>query len=142
MYDQKRRTLQVVNAATRTAASRTADWAERLAIGASAACLLHCLALPLALAALPALSSALSLPESFHVWVLASAIPTALLALTHGRSRHGHSWPLVAGLVGLTLLAIAGLMLEGRSETLVTVLGSTTLAIAHLANWRIRHACC
>ena len=125
-----------------TAATRRADWAERLAIGASAACLVHCLALPLALAALPALSSVLSLPESFHVWVLAIAIPTALLALLHGRARHGRGWPLVAGLSGLTLLAIGALVLEGGSETLATVLGSLTLALAHIANWRMRHACC
>ena len=129
--------MQGVNAAT-----RRADWAERLAIGASAACLVHCLALPLAFAALPALSSVLSLPESFHLWVLAIAIPTALLALLNGRTRHGRSWPLVAGLSGLTLLAIGGLLLESGSETLATVLGSLTLALAHVANWHMRHACC
>ena len=118
-----------------------ADWAERIAVGGSLMCLVHCLALPLVIAALPALSNALSIPEDFHQWVLALAIPTALVALVQGQARHHRRWPLAIGLVGLCLLACGAFLLdESAAETVVTVTGSLTLATAHIGNWRMRHA--
>ena len=116
------------------------DWVERAAIGASTLCLIHCAGLPLLLAALPALSSLIHVPESFHVWVLAFAVPSSALALLSGRSRHRQAYPLLAGIAGLVLLATdALLLLGGPWETPVTILGSLCLAVAHVANWRLRH---
>ena len=118
------------------------DWVERAAVGASLACLVHCLALPLLFAALPALSKVFALPESFHLWALAFAIPMATLALVQGRSRHGAVYPLVLGFAGLTLMAIGAILLGGTpAETVATVIGSLTLATGHVMNWRLRHAC-
>ena len=94
-------------------------------------------------AALPALSSVLTVPESFHCWVLLFAAPAAAVALVAGRARHRAVLPLVIGTVGLALLATGALLLnEGRAETLVTVAGSLSLAAAHIANWRLRRGCC
>ncbi|HEX7694925.1 MAG TPA: MerC domain-containing protein [Sphingomonas sp.] len=116
------------------------DWVERAAIGASALCLIHCAGLPLLLAALPALSSLIHVPESFHVWILAFAVPSAALALFGGKRRHRQAYPLLAGLAGLILLATGALLLLGGPwETPVTILGSLCLAFAHVANWRLRH---
>ena len=116
------------------------DWFEWAAMSASLLCLIHCLALPLLIAALPALSRILAIPESFHVWVLAFAVPASGAALVSGRARHGEIWPLVAGAAGLALLAI-GAFLFGQTpgETPVTVTGSLVLAAAHIGNWRLRH---
>jgi hypothetical protein len=117
------------------------DWVERAAVGASALCLIHCIGLPLLLAALPALSSFLPIPESFHVWVLAFAVPTSALALFTGRHHHRRAHPLMIGAAGLILLATGALfLLGGRWETPVTILGSLCLARAHIANWRLRHS--
>ena len=117
------------------------DWFERAAMSASLLCLVHCLALPLVIAALPALSQILAIPESFHVWVLGFAVPTSAAALLAGRARHGASWPLVVGMLGLLLLAMGALMFgETEGETPVTVAGSLALACAHIGNWRMRHA--
>jgi hypothetical protein len=116
------------------------DWVERAAVGASALCLIHCAGLPLLLAALPALSSLIAVPESFHVWVLAFAVPTSALALFTGRHHHRQVYPLMIGAVGLMLLAFGALLLlGGRWETPVTIMGSLCLAFAHIANWRLRH---
>lgn len=116
------------------------DWVERAAIGASTLCLIHCTGLPLLLAALPALSSLIHVPESFHVWILAFAVPSSAPALLSGRSRHRRAYPLLAGIAGLVLLATGALLLLGGSwETPVTILGSLCLAVAHVANWRLRH---
>lgn len=115
------------------------DAADRLALVASGACLLHCLALPLLFAALPVLSHTLALPESFHLWMVAVAIPTSSYALLAGARGHLGP-PLFIGFVGLALLAI-GATIAGETgyEVPVTVLGALTLSIAHVLNWRRRH---
>lgn len=122
-------------------ATAAADWTERLALFGSAACMAHCLALPLLLAAIPAFASVLALPESFHRWVLAVAVPAAAFALLQGRARHGACWPLLLGAIGVAALGLGAFALdEGAAETVATVLGSLMLGGAHLANWRLRHA--
>jgi hypothetical protein len=118
--------------------SRYADWVERAAFAASALCLVHCLALPLVLAALPVLSGILHLPEDIHRWVLLFAIPTSLTALVMGRQMGGPGYPIVMGLAGLGLLAVGAFV--PSIETPATVAGSVTLAFAHILNWRLRHA--
>jgi hypothetical protein len=121
--------------------NRGEDWLDRAALGASMLCLLHCLALPLLLAALPALSRAFSVPESVHLWILAFAVPSSAIALFGGRARHGTAYPIFIGIAGLACLAAGALPLAGTQwDTVVTVPGSILLAIAHLANWRLRHS--
>jgi hypothetical protein len=126
--------------AHRIAAAANADWVERAAVGGSALCLVHCAGLPLLLAALPALSRLMALPESLHVWALAFALPTSAAALFLGYRGHRERWPLLAGGIGLSLLALGALvLLGGPFETLVTIAGSLCLVFAHLSNWRLRH---
>ena len=119
---------------------RLEDMLDRFATGASLLCLLHCLAFPLLIAALPSLSQILHLPESFHVWVVLFAIPGSLWALLAGRSRHGAITPLILGSAGLLFL-IAGISIlhDAGWETQSTVAGSLLLSAAHVFNWRLRH---
>jgi hypothetical protein len=121
--------------------TKYADWVERAALSASALCLIHCLALPFVLAALPVLSSVVTLPVDLHVAILAFAIPSSLAALVIGRRGYRKTAPLAIGIAGLTLLAIGALIFGSSAlETPLTVAGSLTLALAHIANWRLRHA--
>lgn len=116
------------------------DWFDRAALGASFLCLVHCLALPLLFAALPALSHVIAIPESFHVWILLFAVPASGAALLGGRARHRASWPSGAGACGLLCLVLGAFAVERASdETAITVAGSLMLAAAHVANWRLRH---
>jgi hypothetical protein len=116
------------------------DWLERAAVGASLACLVHCLALPLLLAALPALSCFISLPESFHGFMVAIAVPASSLALIKGMAAHRGVLPAMLGATGLVFLVVAAFMLGASSlETPITVAGSLLLASAHVFNWRMRH---
>jgi hypothetical protein len=116
-----------------------AKWFDGLAVGASVLCLIHCLALPILIAALPALAARLDLGEGFHLGVLAFALPVSAVALGEGWRRHRGLTPLFVGAAGLVLLA-AGLAFEEwvAVETGVTVAGSLLLAGAHVANWRGR----
>lgn len=114
-------------------------WFDGFAVGASALCLVHCLGLPLLIAALPAIAGGMDPGEGFHLAVLLFAVPTSAFALVEGWRRHRGVAPLFVGGAGLTLLA-AGLAFEewAAVETGVTVTGSLLLAGAHLANWRRR----
>jgi hypothetical protein len=118
-----------------------ADLIEGIAVGATIACLIHCLALPLVIAVLPIVSSMLPVPENFHLIALGLAIPATAGALFAGYRRHRLAAPLIAGTAGLTLLALGAIHWgETPLEMPVTVLGSLAIAAAHLANWRFRRA--
>ena len=119
-----------------------APWLDGLAISLSAVCVVHCLALPVAIALLPALSQWLQLPEAIHAWLLACAIPVSMAVL--GRSVHRHRaarGTLLLGIAGLALMGGALLAPTDAFETVVTVCGATLLAWAHLKNWRRRGRC-
>ena len=125
--------------ASKPQARRTGYWLDGVAVCASLTCMIHCLVLPLLLAALPALTDRLDLGESFHLHVLAFATPMSAFALIEGWRRHRVFVPLAVGTLGLVLLA-AGIAFARREmiETAVTVMGSLLLAGAHIANWRLR----
>jgi hypothetical protein len=126
---------------SRLAAQVRTDWIERVAFSAALLCLIHCLALPVAIAALPALSRVLALPENAHAWLLLLAVPASTLALIGGGFARERRGLLILGSAGIVMLA-SGALIFGASpaETPVTVAGSLMLAFAHLSNWRRRHA--
>lgn len=119
--------------------TRTA-FPDALAGSLSLACLIHCLALPIAVAAVPALAGWLDVPESLHLILFALALPVSGLALWRGHARHARAYPAWAGAAGLMLMA-AGLVIH-ELETPLTVAGALALAAAHLANWLARRANC
>jgi hypothetical protein len=120
---------------------RLQDMIEGLAVGAALACLVHCIALPVILAALPALATMVPIPATFHILALAFALPATAGALYVGYRRHRLAAPLLVGGVGLALLAL-GVLRWGETplEAPVTILGSLAIAGAHVANWRLRRA--
>jgi hypothetical protein len=122
----------------RTSAALSA-WPDRLAIGASGACLVHCLALPLLIAGFPAASQFLALPEAFHLLAVAAAVPVSAWAMIRGYRHHGLLLPASLGFLGLVLLGAGALSgAEEMLETGLSVAGSLVLAFAHLRNWQLR----
>lgn len=111
---------------------------DGLAMFASFACMVHCLALPFVLAALPVLSGTLFAGEGFHLAVLLFAVPTSGLALWAAMRRSNNRACLLAGIAGLALVALGLAMPTETAEKAVTVVGSLLLAGAHLLNWRAR----
>ena len=119
-----------------------AHWFDGLAISLSVVCVVHCLALPVIIALLPALSQWLQLPEAIHAWLLGCAIPISLTVL--GRSAHRHRaarGTLLLGIVGLFLMGGALLAPTEALETVISVGGAVLLASAHVYNWRRRARC-
>lgn len=118
---------------------RRGPWLDVLAVGASAVCLLHCLALPLVFAALPTLAAAFDMPPAFHVWLIALTVPLSSIALWRGWIIHHSRQAIQMASIGALALIAAVLGAEGTfGETLLTVMGSLLIARAHIVNWRAR----
>ena len=118
------------------------NWLDGLAISLSAACAIHCLALPLAIALMPAWSRWLDLPEELHFWLLLVAFPLSTAVLFAATRSNHRAWlGFCAGMVGLCLM-FSGLFAENETaETFLTLAGALMLAGAHAANWRRRAHC-
>jgi len=80
--------------------------ADKAAIGLSLLCAVHCLALPLAVALLPALVSLGFQDEKFHTWMVFIVIPLSIFALTLGCRKHRNPWVLATGATGLLALVL------------------------------------
>jgi hypothetical protein len=111
------------------------------AIGLSALCLVHCLALPALALALPFLG-AWAHAEWVHVAFICAAAPIALTALVDWRTLRPHAWAFVAlAALGLGLMLAGALEVPSAGwERPLTVIGGVILATAHILNWRRRHA--
>ena len=88
--------------------------ADKLAIGLSLACVLHCLALPIMLVLLPSLAALNLDNEAFHLWMVVAVLPSSIYALTMGCKQHKRYQLLVWGIVGLALLVLALALGEER----------------------------
>ncbi|MDB5696799.1 MAG: MerC protein [Sphingomonas bacterium] len=118
-----------------------AKWGlDRLAIGLSGLCLVHCIATSVALALMSA-AGGLLFSHVVHEVGLVLAILLGALALGRGVLQHGYMLPAAVGAFGLGMMAGAlGLAHSaGGGETLWTVLGVGVLAFGHDLNYRATH---
>jgi hypothetical protein len=111
------------------------DWRrlDRIAIGLSGLCMVHCLATAVLLGLLASAGGFLGSP-----WIHEIGLPLAMVlgavALGRGISEHGFLLPSAVGSLGLAVMAVAlGLPHDG-SEAALTVLGVATLALGHRLN--------
>ena len=118
------------------------DALDRAAIFLSGLCLLHCIAVPLALVLGPLLGGWLQNTETQVHWVLlALALPISAIALQRGFRRH-HSWlTIILGYTGLLLMFIGVSHWLGEAwEIALTVTGVSLLLMAHVRNLFAAHA--
>ena len=116
--------------------SDSASLLDRAAIALSGLCVLHCLAIPFVLLALPFGGH---LTEGhFHLQMLVIVVPVSTLALSFGFRRHRRLPVLVAGAAGLLLLFIGGTWMHSEigivADRATTIAGSLILASAHFYN--------
>jgi len=116
--------------------NKLAGVANATGIAASTLCLLHCLAMPLLLLALPALGWAAG--EHTHTALIGVALAAALLSLGPGYAAHRRAAVLLLGGAGLASLAAAVFVVGPRygesAETALSVAGAILLCAAHLRN--------
>ena len=110
---------------------------DRIAIGLSGLCVIHCVA-SAALVALLASAGALGSPLVHEVGLTLAMIIGAY-ALGRGFLDHGFILPVAIGSVGLSVMAGALTMPEGWHEAVFTVIGVMIVALAHRLNFIAAH---
>lgn len=122
--------------------SNIQTYTDKLAIGLSVLCTVHCLVFPLLLLLVPSLT-ALSIADDdlFHQWMIAAVLPSSLIALSMGCKKHGNYTFLGLGFFGVLLLSLAafwGHDLVGETgEKGLTLFSSLLIATAHFNNHRL-----
>ena len=113
---------------------------DKLSIGLSALCAVHCLLLPVIAGVLPAFAALTGSHIHFHALMLVVVLPLSSFALGAGWLRHRDATVLALGLTGLALIVLAATVghdLPSESaERWITVAGSLLLALGHLRNYR------
>ena len=113
----------------------TRDLFDRLAIGLSALCLVHCAA-SVILVALLATAGGILLHPAVHEIGLGVAILLAIVGLGRGFIQHRRPVPMILGMAGITLMATALTVPHGVVEAAYTMIGVGCVAVAHLLNRR------
>ncbi|WP_375396097.1 MerC domain-containing protein [uncultured Sphingomonas sp.] len=113
---------------------------DRLAIGLSGLCVVHCVASSVLLVMLSAADGVLLNPI-FHEVGLAFAILLGAVALGRGALRHGYVMPICMGSLGLGIMTGAmTLPHDGTgAEAVWTIVGVGLLAFGHDLNHRAVH---
>jgi hypothetical protein len=106
---------------------------DRIAMGLSGLCLVHCLATSVLLALLSAAGGMLGAPI-IHEIGLGLAMIMGAIALGRGIIEHGYSMPSAVGGLGLGVMAGAMTMPHDGTEALFTVVGVGILALGHRLN--------
>jgi len=106
---------------------------DRIAIGLSGLCLVHCLATAVLLGLASAAGGLLG-ADWFHEVGLAIAMILGGIALCRGILFHGFMLPGAVGGLGLGVMAGALTMPHDSSEALYTMLGVGVLALGHRLN--------
>ena len=113
----------------------TRDLFDRLAIGLSAICLVHC-AVTVIFVAVLATAGGFLLHPAIHEAGLGLAILLAMVGLGRGFLQHRRPVPMVLGTVGVALMATALTVPHGVTEAAYTMFGVAFVAGAHLLNRR------
>jgi hypothetical protein len=110
---------------------------DRMAIGLSGLCLVHCLASAIFVALL-ASAGGMLLNPAIHEVGLMFAIALGIVALGRGILDHGFMMPSAVGGLGLGVMAGSLQLPEGGLGTVYTILGVSILALGHDLNRRAR----
>jgi MerC mercury resistance protein len=108
---------------------------DRAGIVLSGLCAVHCLISVLLVGGL-GLGGELLLNPAIHEVGLGLAIFIGVVTLGIGAMRHGAAGPLIIGACGLALMAVALGVNHGPREAVLTVIGVSLVAFAHLRNLR------
>ena len=109
-------------------------WMDRLAIGLSGLCIVHCLATAVVLALVSSIGGLLGAPIIHEVGLVLAMILGAV-ALGRGVVEHGFLMPCAVGALGLGVMAGALQLPHDGSEALYTMIGVGILALGHRLNF-------
>ena len=111
---------------------------DRAGVGLSMLCAVHCVA-GLVLVSLLGIGGGVLLDPRIHEIGLSIAIVIGALGLGTSVLRHRRIGILLAGLAGLSLMALGLVVPDGPREAAVTIAGVALLAAAHIRNIATHH---
>jgi len=106
---------------------------DRIAMGLSGLCAVHCVATAVLLGLVASAGGMLGKPI-IHEVGLSLAMILGAIALGRGMREHGFVLPSLIGAVGLAIMAYAMTLHESGFEPVVTILGVSVLALGHRLN--------
>lgn len=106
---------------------------DRIAMGISGLCVVHCIATAVLIGLLASASGFLGKPI-IHEVGLTLAMVVGAVALGRGYLEHGFMLPAAIGSMGLGIMAGALSLPEGGHEPIYTVFGVLIVALAHRLN--------
>ena len=112
---------------------------DRIAMGLSGLCAVHCIATAVLLGLLASAGGLLGKPI-IHEVGLTLAMILGAIALGRGVREHGLILPILIGSVGLAIMAYAMALHESGLEPVVTIAGVSVLALGHRLNIKAKHA--
>ena len=124
--------------ATMTQCTASANRLDRIAIGVSGLCMVHCVATTVLVAMVSAAGGMLGAPW-IHEVGLTIAMMLGAIALGRGVFEHGFMMPSAVGGLGLGVMAGALGMGHGGNEAIYTIVGVGILALGHDLNRRGTH---
>lgn len=113
--------------------SNASNRLDRIAMGLSGLCLIHCIATAVLLGLLATAGGILGSPV-IHEVGLTLAMIIGAFALGRGLFEHGFVLPAGVGALGLCIMAYALTLPEGGHEPIYTVCGVMILALGHRLN--------
>lgn len=116
--------------------SKSTSWLDGAAVGLSALCLIHCLALPLLVAGLPFLAQFSE--GHLHLQMLVVVLPLSIVALGLGFRHHRNMKIVLGGVAGMLILVLGATVAHTElglsADRAFTIAGALTLATAHFYN--------
>lgn len=112
---------------------------DRIAMGLSGLCAVHCVATAVLLGLLASAGGLLGKPI-IHEVGLSLAMVLGAIALGRGIREHGFILPSMVGAVGLALMAFAMTLHETGYEPAITIVGVSVLALGHRLNIKAKHS--
>lgn len=99
-------------------------------------CIVHCFMVPLLLVLSP-VGALFLFEEIFHEILLPLVIPLSFLAVLFGCRHHRDFTVFLLAALGLAFLLVGVFSAEESRETILTVIGSFIMIIAHVRNFRL-----
>tara|TARA_B100001179_G_C18518510_1_gene371708 strand:- start:326 stop:730 length:405 start_codon:yes stop_codon:yes gene_type:complete len=112
---------------------------DRIGIGLSGLCALHCIA-SIALVSGLGIGGEFLLSPDIHRWGLLVATLIAGVAIGWGALRHRMAMPFVIAMTGLTFMGAALAVPHGYKEAILTILGVALVSLGHILNMRHCHS--
>lgn len=114
---------------------------DRLGIGLSGLCAIHCLLLPVSFSFIPVWNSFFEFHEYTHLLFFIAIAPTAVFALLRSNKSIEVMLFIITGLLIIGLAWFFGDKTGILLEALITLIGSSFLITGHWKNYKLKKRC-